>query len=236
MKRSPMTRKAPLRAKPAAGRKPPKPKLRTCAAAGCRERFIPRGDKHRACSVDCSQKVVEQDNAKAARVEAKRVAALAAEDRLNTRVQLEALKSLKKLRGEAQDAFNRFIRLRDRSAGHACICCGQPLDWTSSLTGGDVDAGHFLSRGARPELAFHERNVNAQRKGCNRTGGTTYPKFRAGMVARFGEEAVADLEGPHPMPHLKHDDYRQIRDGYKLKAKALEKAAANDSAPFERAA
>ncbi len=236
MKRSAPMKRTPFNAKPPAERKPPKPKKRVCAAAGCRERFIPRGEKHRACSADCSEKVVEQDKAKAARVEAKRLAVLAAEDKRNTRTQLEALKSLKELRAEAQVAFNKYIRLRDRRAGHACICCGQPLNWTSSLTGGDVDAGHFLSRGARPELAFDERNVNAQRKGCNRTGGTTYLRFRAGMVARYGEEVVADLERPHAMPHLKHDDYRQIRDTYRLKARAIEKTAANDSDGFSRAA
>lgn len=234
MKRTPMKRgkpleRTPFKAKPPAERKPQKPKLRTCAAAGCRERFIPRNDRHRACSAGCSEKVVEQDNAKAARVEAKRVAALAVADRKNTRVQLEARKPLKELRAEAQAAFNRYIRLRDRQAGRACICCGERLDWNSTMPGGAVDAGHFMSRGSSPELAFDERNVSAQRKGCNRPGGTTREKFRAGMVARWGAAVVADLEGPHPALHLKHDDYRQIRDRYKLKARALEKSvAAND--------
>lgn len=36
------------------------------------------------------------------------------------------------------------------------------------------------------------------------------------------------LRGPGPISHPKHDDYRQIRDTYRLKARALEKAAAND--------
>jgi len=228
MKRSPMNRKTPLRAKPADGARPA-PRPVKCKAPGCENRFVRRSMTHKACGPECA--------AALARIVNQRAAARAAiDDRKQTRAQLEALKGLKELRAEAQAAFNRYIRLRDRRAGHACICCGEPLNWTSSLTGGDVDAGHFLSRGARPELAFDERNVNAQRKGCNRTGGTTYTRFRAGMVARYGEEVVAQLEGPHPMPHLKHDDYRQIRDAYKLKARALEKVAANDADGFVRAA
>ncbi|WP_343633734.1 recombination protein NinG [Roseateles sp.] len=121
--------------------------------------------------------------------------------RKQTRAKLEALKPLKELKKEAQAAFNRYIRLRDRRAGHGCICCGAPLEWESSMP-----------------------------------GGTKRDQFRAGMVARWGEAVVADLEGPHPTPHLKHDDYRQIRDTYKLKARALEKEAANDSTPFKQIA
>lgn len=238
MKRSAPMKRTPFRTKPPGAAATPKvarPKLRTCAAAGCRERFVPRGDKHRACSGDCSQKVVEQDKSKAARIEAKRVAALAAEDKRTTRTKLEAMKPLKELKAEAQAEFNRYIRLRDRIARHGCICCGAPLDWNSGMPGGAVDAGHFMSRGSSPELAFDERNVSAQRKSCNRPGGTTREKFRAGMVARWGEAVVVDLEGPHAQPHLKHDDYRQIRDTYKLKARALEKGAANDSTMQEAA-
>lgn len=231
MKRSAPMKRTPFKAKPTAPgeRKPVKPKTCARSKGGCGERFTPARPLQDACGPICAL-------AMAAARRQKQEARAALEDRKQTRAQLEALKSLKELRAEAQAAFNRFIRLRDRRAGHACICCGQPLNWTSSLTGGDVDAGHFLSRGARPELAFDERNVNAQRKGCNRTGGTTYPKFRAGMVARYGEDVVAELEGPHAMPHLKHDDYRQIRDTYRLKARALEKEAANDSTPFKQIA
>ena len=146
-----------------------------------------------------------------------------AQDKRQTRERLEAMKGLHTLRQEAQAAFNRYIRLRDRLAGHGCICCGAPLDWTSSKPGGAVDAGHYVSRGSAIELAFDERNVNAQRKSCNRPGGTTRDSFRAGMVARWGLAVVEELEGPHDLPKLRHDDLRQIRDTYRRKALELEK-------------
>jgi hypothetical protein len=149
-----------------------------------------------------------------------------AEDRRTTRAKLEAMKSLGTLRKEAQDAFNLFIKLRDRLAGYGCICCGAPLAWDSGIPGGSVDAGHFVSRGSAIELAFDERNTNAQRKGCNRPGGTTRDKFRAGMTERYGAAVVAELEGPHDLPHLKHDDLRRIRAIYRAKARELQKETA----------
>lgn len=149
-----------------------------------------------------------------------------AADRRETKAKLDGMKSLRKLRAEAQTAFNAFCRARDRLAGYGCICCDAPLDWSSNKPGGAVDAGHFVSRGSAIELAFDERNVNAQRKSCNRPGGTTRAKFTAGMTARWGAAVVAELEGPHDLPHLKHDDLRRITKTYRVKARELTREAA----------
>lgn len=140
-----------------------------------------------------------------------------------TRAAKESAKRLGTLRAEAQAEFNAYIRERDRQAGYGCICCGAPLEWDSTAPGGKVDAGHYISRGSAPELAFDERNVNAQRKSCNRPGGATRIEFRQGMVLRWGIAVVEELEGPHSLPQLRHDDYRQIRDTYRAKARELKK-------------
>ena len=81
-----------------------------------------------------------------------------------------------------------------------------------------------MSRGSSIELAFDERNVNAQAKSCNRPGGTTRAQFRAGMVERYGEAVVAELEGPHELTQLRHDDLRAIRDKYRKMANELAKS------------
>jgi hypothetical protein len=162
------------------------------------------------CSPACASKSVRK--AKKAEQEATK------QQRKADRAKLESLKTLGELRKEAQMQFNRYIRARDRKAGYGCICCGAPLEWDSGMPGGSVDAGHYLSRGGSIELAFDERNVNAQRKSCNRPGGTTRERFRAGMVGRYGETIVAELEGPQDLPHLKADDLRRIRDEYRKRA------------------
>ncbi len=232
MKRSPMKpgkplargsgfkpRQAPLRATPPAKAEVPLLKMRKCPVkkGGCGASFRPLREKQLACFGEgCAAAVgkwLAADKAEAARkAEAKQDAA-----------KREAMKSLSTLRADAQREFNRYIRLRDRLAGHGCICCGAPLDWNSGKPGGSVDAGHFMSRGSTIELAFDERNVNAQRKSCNRPGGTTRGAVRDGMVNRWGASVVNELEGPQQLPQLRHDDLRHIRDTYRRKARELEK-------------
>lgn len=211
-KRSTPLRRTPFNAPAKASTKVSQAKCKNCRAP-----FVKFDMRVKWCSPECGAVI-------AGRLLAEEARRAAIEDRKKTRAQLEAMKKLGTLRAEAQEQFNRFVRLRDKAAGYGCICCGEPLEWNSTKPGGAVDAGHFVSRGSSPELAFDERNVNAQRKGCNRPGGTTRAKFTAGMLARYGADVVAELEGPNELPHLKHDDYRQIRDTYRRKARELEKA------------
>lgn len=192
--------------------------MRRCSAkiGGCGQMFRPDRKDQKACGDDCAvsmipalRKLSDEARAKA--------------DRKADREKREGMKRLGKLKAEAQTEFNRYIRLRDQLAGHGCICCGQPLNWNSTKHGGAVDAGHFVSRGSAPQLAFDERNVNAQTKGCNRPGGAKRDDFRAGMVARWGQAVVDELEGPTPPARLRGDDYRQIKTTYRRKANELEK-------------
>lgn len=131
----------------------------------------------------------------------------------------EAAKRPQDLKAEAQAAFNAFIRYRDLSAGHRCIDCDKPFE--PDKPGGSVDAGHYLSRGSHPNLAFCEDNVFAQRKNCNRPGGTTAAAFRLGVIARIGIEAVEALEADTSPRRYRADDYRQIRDEYRAKLRDL---------------
>lgn len=183
----------------------------------CTREFYPARPMQKVCGWQCglaiARKTTEKDEAKRKKAE-----------RQADKAKLESFKSLGELRKEAQAQFNRYIRLRDQIAGYGCICCGRPLNWNSGKPGGDVDAGHYMSRGSSIELAFDERNVNAQAKSCNRPGGTTRAQFRAGMVGRYGESVVAELEGPHELTQLRHDDLRSIRDKYRKMANELAKS------------
>lgn len=174
----------------------------------CEKPFFRFKTTQAVCGVSCGAKVGK-------------IARKAEKD--DTRARRVALKSLADWRAEAQTAFNRFCRWRDRLAGYGCICCGAPLDWNSTKPGGSVDAGHFVSRGSAIELAFDERNVNAQRKSCNRPGGATRAKFVAGMTARYGKAVVDELEGSHELPKLRAEDYRAIKAKYSALARELQK-------------
>lgn len=129
------------------------------------------------------------------------------------------MRRLPELIAEAQAAFNAFIRARD--AGLPCICCGQPFE--PMKPGGSVDAGHFRSRSSAGHLRFNEDNCFAQRKNCNRPGGTTYGAFRAGVVARIGEARVAALENDNAPHKWTREELIAIRDTYKAKLKEMKR-------------
>lgn len=187
----------------------------------CKEPFVRIRPMQPTClEFSCQVAYAEQIAAKSA---AKREKA----ERAELKKRKEKAKQPKTLKAEAQAAFNAYIRARDLSAGYPCICCGQPFE--PQKFGGSVDAGHYLSRGSAPHLRFDERNVHAQRKNCNRPGGTTRAAFREGMIARIGLEAVEALESDQSESRYRDDDYRRIRDEYRAKRRALlaqEKVAA----------
>lgn len=178
------------------------PKAKSCSV--CERVFVPERMGQVVCRPACAMKKVRQ-----AKVE----------ERAKVRTRKEAAKRLPDLIAEAQAAFNAYIRARDE--GKPCICCGKPFE--PMKPGGSIDAGHFRSRGAAGHLRFNEDNCFAQRKNCNRPGGTTYAAFRAGVVARIGEERVTALEADNTPHKWTHDELRAIRDTYRAKLKELRK-------------
>lgn len=176
------------------------PKPRPCPV--CRNTFTPDRPLQKVCSPRCAMKKVRLDKV---------------EERAKVRTVREEGKRLGTLIAEAQAAFNAYIRARD--AGLPCICCGKPFE--PMKPGGSVDAGHFRARSVAPHLRFHEDNVFAQRKNCNRPGGTTYAAFRAGVVARIGEERVVALETNNAIHKWTKDEVREIRAKYRAKLREL---------------
>lgn len=158
--------------------------------------------------------------AEAARMErkkAKEARAAAKVEKAETRRRKEAIKTIPALIREAQVAFNAWVRARD--AILPCICCGKPFE--PMKPGGSVDAGHFRSRGAAGHLRFNEDNCFAQRKNCNRPGGTTYAAFRAGVVARIGEARVTALEADNTPHKWDRDELISIRNFYRGRLKEI---------------
>ena len=112
----------------------------------------------------------------------------------------------------AQNAFNAFIRERDR--GYPCIDCGcyEAAQW---------QAGHYKTRGGFPELRFEESNVFKQCSQCNKNGLRGTVEFRRNLVERIGIARVEWLEGPHEPKNYSIDDIIAIKNKYKLKLKRL---------------
>lgn len=89
---------------------------------------------------------------------------------------------LPKLKKKAQDIFNKWIRNRDKY--ERCISCGGPVE----------QAGHYFSSGHFSALTFDEMNVNGQDIRCNMFLNGNLIYYRMGLVKKYGEDAVRELE------------------------------------------
>lgn len=156
------------------------------------------------CALDIALKKKELKQAKERAEEAKA-----------DRAKREKLKSRADWAREAQAAFNKWVRLRD--AGKPCISCQRHHT-------GQIHAGHYLSRGARPELAYEPMNCWSQCAPCNTHLSGNIALYRKNLVELIGLEKVEWLEGPHEPKHYSIDDLKNIKAIYTAKCKELEKS------------
>lgn len=179
-----------------------------CKACWCE--FTPSRPMQSACSPDCALKLVTAKREKSERA-AKTL------ERKADAAKREKLKTRGDYIKEAQQAFNLYIRTRDRIAGHPCISSGRPLDWAAN----SVDAGHYRSRGSAPHLRFDERNCHAQSKQENRYASGNATGYRIGLIQRIGLKAVEELEADQTPRKHSIDDLKEIKRIYSAKAREL---------------
>lgn len=186
VKRSPLIRTQPA----------PKasiPILRKRKCKGCGESFRPFRPMQMACGLECAQKVGKATAAKNAEREHKRK--LADSKKLSHWVQL------------TESVVHSYIHARDR--GLPCISCGtrSTVQW---------EAGHWLTKAARPELRFDPRNINLQCHRCNKHLSGNQAAYRIGLVAKIGLDQVRELEGPHPAAKYTREGLAEIRSKFSL--------------------
>lgn len=212
MKRTPMKRYAPLRAKaaPSTSVKPVKPKVCDKRKGGCGFKFTPARPMQIMCGPKCAQGHAEW-------LSAKKQAAAVKQDRKETKAKLEQMKTKPQLEKEVEKAMNHFVRLRDWSKG--CISCVKHFN--PDQIGGSCDAGHYRSKGSAIHLRFDQRNVHGQCKHCNDYLGGNPTGYRVGLIARIGLEEVEALEADQePRKYLK-DQLRTLRDVYRAAVRQM---------------
>lgn len=138
-------------------------------------------------------------------------------ERAQDRRAREAMKRHGELIAEAQDAFNAYIRARDRDKG--CFVCDKPFP--VGRLGGDFDAGHVRSRGAAGHLRFNEDNCHGECKECNSSFGAKPHEIEEGAIRRIGPERYEALKNNNTPVKLTKDEIREIRGLYRAKLKAL---------------
>lgn len=163
----------------------------------------PRNNLARVCSIECAKQSGKIDADK--------------QSRRQLRDRKEAIKTHPQLVKEAQRAFNRYIRERDKD--QPCVCCGKltthnPNEW---------DAGHYRSVGSAPKHRFNEVNCHKQAKRCNQYLGGNYAEYRKGLIARIGEEQVEQLEKDNAVRRYTKEELRAIKTEYNRKYVELRK-------------
>jgi hypothetical protein len=124
----------------------------------------------------------------------------------------EAIKSRSQWLKEAQEAFNAYIRARDY--GKPCISC-------KKNTGAKMNAGHYRSVGAAPELRFNELNVHLQCEHCNSFLSGNIIEYRINLAKQIGIDNLEWLEGPHEPAKYTIEDAKRIKAEYKRKLKEI---------------
>ena len=223
MKRTPLQRKTPL--------KSGGPRRKRCPA--CRVMFVPVRDSQAVCGeIECA--IAHGQSEKGRAIAGK---ALAEVGRREIKVRKEALKSRADHMKDAEKAVRDYRRTYELSIGSGCISCGESQESILAAqgwkTGGAFDAGHFLGKGARPELRLVPTNIWLQCKSCNagsskfaRKGETVSQGFRAGLIARIGLDAVEALEADHTPRKETVEQLKAITAEYRAKTRELKRAAA----------
>lgn len=193
-------RQTPLRATAPAKAEAPLLRMRKCA--NCPEKFRPFSSLVKWCSAECGAslglKKLEKQKAR------------------EHRAKLADAKPLMHWIKLTEAVVHAYIHARDR--GKPCISCGtrRTVQW---------EAGHWLTKAARPEIRFDPRNINLQCHRCNDHLSGNQAAYRIGLVERIGEEAVQELEGPHPAAHYTRDGLAALRRQFAAMTRALKKAS-----------
>lgn len=179
------------------------PKKKKCAIKECRQEFVSDRPYVKFCSPECGYKLSQVAVAKKKAKEQRQERA-ATKAKLKTRADW--------LR-EAQAAINSWVRLV-RDADKPCISCGRQHE-------GKYDCGHYLSRGAHPNLAFVENNLAKQCVPCNQYLSGNQIRFRQGLIVRIGLEAVEALESDNEPRKYSISDLQAIKATYTAKLREL---------------
>lgn len=171
-------------------------KPRKCAY--CKAEFMPSRMGQKVCGIECAKAIAVKKREKVEKVADK--------------AKRESLKTLSDWRKEAQTAVNAYVRVRD--ADKPCISCGRHHQ-------GQYHAGHYLSRGAHPELSLDERNIHKQCSVCNNHLSGNQIEYRKGLIARYGIEYVEWLEGPHQPKKYSREELEALKTDFVQRKKEL---------------
>tara|TARA_R110002096_G_scaffold146714_1_gene305445 strand:- start:293 stop:853 length:561 start_codon:yes stop_codon:yes gene_type:complete len=168
-------------------------KPKKCKAPSCLKEFIPFSSLAKACCVKCALELNKVAADKKYNQETKRLK--------------ESIKTRTEWYDGLQVLVNRYVRLRDKDK--PCCTCGKTSDVK-------YDAGHFLSRGAFPELRFELTNIHKQCSvNCNQHGSGMRKEYEDFIAETYGDKHLRWLKGPHELLKDKYPHTDDIKEEIK---------------------
>ena len=164
----------------------------------CRTPFVKYRMAQKVCSPECAVEFAKTERER--------------KERKELRARKEAAKSKAKWLQEAQDAFNAYIRERDRNL--PCISCGR-------FHQGQYHAGHYRTVKAASGLRFNELNVHKQCAPCNNNLSGNIVEYRINLIRKIGLEKVEWLESFNEVVRYSIEDTKRIKAEYKAKLKEM---------------
>ena len=181
---------------------------------------------------ECVDGYADAREAKAKRTEVKKLRHEQARERAEIRERKAALRPRGEFLKAAKVALQALRRHEELAKGRGCMSCGRSREEVEGTDGwkpgGAWDGGHFVSKGARPELALEPLNIWLQCKSCNggsgkyaRKGYTVNASFEANLIEAMGAEFVAWLKGPHEPKHYTTEELKELTSTYRRKLREL---------------
>lgn len=186
---------------------------------------------------ECIDPWVAIQRVKQERARVRAAKARQAKDKRETKAKLAKFKTRGEWLREAKTAIQKFRRLEELAKGRGCMSCGRPqhevIGGEGWKPGGAWDGGHFMSKGAHPELALEPLNIWLQCKSCNagsgkyaRKGYTVNAAFEANLIEQEGAEFVEWLKGHHEPKHYTTEELIAIKQEYAARVRELKKGQA----------
>lgn len=204
-------------------------KSKKCAVRACRKPFVPAQPFQSWCSPECGVQIARDKQQKERKTIEQR-------ERRELKERKEKLKRPADHLKDAEKAVRDYRRLYELSIGSCCMSCGRSQEEVQAAqgwkTGGAWDAGHFLSKGARPELRLEPDNIWLQCKSCNGGSGnfarkeaTVSARFELNLIQRIGLARVEELKADHRPRRYSIEDLQAIKAKYRALVRDLKKGA-----------
>jgi len=136
-------------------------------------------------------------------------------DRKALRASKNALRTKSWYLAKAQQAINKYVRLRDQ--GKPCCSCDKPDDGSHQR-----HASHFRSVAACSALRFNLKNISTSCQQCNTSLSGNLLEYRIRLVKKYGAEYVEFLECENQVVRYDIEYLKRLKSVFSKKCRMIE--------------